>query len=1077
MSLTRYTLAGLAVALVGAAARDARADDLTISSATTTPVSTSNAANSSAGDITITNAGSITITAGQTAVTVDSDHEVSNSGTISSNDADDVIGILLQGGFAGPLTITNGGSINLLESYTQTDTDSDGNLDGPLAQGTNRFAIWLQAGAPFTGDILHNGQISVEGNNSGAIRLDARVIGNLSTGNGSSISMIGADSVAIAINGGVGEGVDGDVRIASAVTTRGENSVGLLVDAPITGSLNLAGSWSTTGYNSILRPPLQSQRDALDADDLLQGGATVHVRHSVGGGILVEGIGVEDDPDDDGDGEENEADDNFGGLLRVYGSAPVIHVEADASAPLALGATASGYGLHIRGVVEASGVHDDVEATAIRLDGLAGSPVTTAGGIAIDNSVSATAFDASAYGVFVGSNVTVPEFLVRGTLASTATSDDALDAAYAAYFGAGANVPLLTNDGSIVAYLYGEEGAATAIFDASNTLATINNTGEIIALLIPTDDDPTDDVVPVTIGPAVAIDLSASSIGVTINQTERVPFTDDDAVDGDAATRPETRIFGDVRLGGGADTINLLEGSIVGAISFGAGADVFNIDNGATYLGRITDTDGLLTINVQDGVLDLRGGALNITTATFGADSELRILLSSVLADTTTIVASGDITFEAGAVLAPIVPTGLPVSGSHTFLTANGVLHGASNVTGIVSGEGTPFLYNLEVAVNASNPNALDAIYTLKTASELGMSANQGAALDAIVTALRTDDRASVALAALGTRDSFFDAYDDLMPSYASAAAELAATAIQQQQSAASNRLAATRLQGLNEVSVWAQEIGYSLYREPATRNGQVYTGHGFGFAFGIDGPLDNGALFGVSASFVTSEVEEKGRPDGEIAMTFGQLNAYLGTAVGAIDLDFVGGLGAGQLSSRRFVQIGPNFREIAEAEWWAYEGHAAVRASAPMQVTDWLVFTPRAALTYVAMQEDGYSEEGGNSVNYEADDAFTQRLWGDAGFELSVSHRLRGGGIVAPRLFVGYRANLINETTERNFVALASGAAFSLTDEAYDDGAPIVGLGIDASNGYSTLSIGYEGEFGDQIERHSINAAVRFRF
>jgi hypothetical protein len=35
----------------------------------------------------------------------------------------------------------------------------------------------------------------------------------------------------------------------------------------------------------------------------------------------------------------------------------------------------------------------------------------------------------------------------------------------------------------------------------------------------------------------------------------------------------------------------------------------------------------------------------------------------------------------------------------------------------------------------------------------------------------------------------------------------------------------------------------------------------------------------------------------------------------------------------------------------------------------------------------------------------------------------------------------------------------------------------IDASNGYSTFTLGYEGEFGDQVERHSLNASVRFRF
>ena len=85
--------------------------------------------------------------------------------------------------------------------------------------------------------------------------------------------------------------------------------------------------------------------------------------------------------------------------------------------------------------------------------------------------------------------------------------------------------------------------------------------------------------------------------------------------------------------------------------------------------------------------------------------------------------------------------------------------------------------------------------------------------------------------------------------------------------------------------------------------------------------------------------------------------------------------------------------------------------------------------------------------------------------------------GVIAPRLFVGYRANLIDEAAEREFTAIAGGNSFTLEDEPYGDGAPMVGFGIDATNGYSTLTLAYEGEFGDQIERHSINAAVRFRF
>lgn len=1076
MSLTRFSLAGLAVAMVGAAARDARADDLTITTATTTPVVTSDASNSSAGDITIASGGSITITEGQVAITVDSDNDVTNSGAIRAEDEDDVVGILIQGGFSGQ--ILNSGTISLIEDHNQTDTDNDGNVDGPLAIGNNRHGIWLQAGPAFTGDILQQGVITVEGNNSSGIRLDAQLIGDIIASPSSSIVVVGENNRAIAINGGVGAGVDGDVTIRSSITARGENAIGLLVDAPITGALTLNGTWLVTGYNNVGRPITQALRDALDPEDMLQGGSAVHVRHSIGGGVLVQGIGVEDDEDDDGDGETDDADDNYTAAIRSYGSAPTLHIEADGGAgDLVLGATASGFGVHVRGVVEGNGVFDGVEGTAIRIEGQAGAGVTTAGGVAIDRAVRAAAYEADSYALYVGAFADVPQVLVRGTLEGISTSEDPFTA-HALFIGADANAPHLVNSGVISAIVYGEEGTAAAITDLSNTLTTIDNTGVISAMLIPTDDNLTDNIVPEIVGPAIAIDVSASTVGVTINQTPDVPFTDDDSVDDDADTRPDPLIRGEIRLGAGADTINLLAGSILGDISFADGADVFNIDNGAIYRGRIFNGDGQLTLNVQDGVLDLQGGAVNITAATFGADSELRILLSDVVGQSTAIHASGDVTFDVGAVIVPIVPNGLPASGSHTFISAGGTLFGAANVVGVVSGEGTPFVYNLEIALNGVNPNALDAVYTLKTAAQLGMTANQGAALDAIIGALRTNDAASGALSRLYTADGFFDAYDDLMPSYSSAAAELAATAIQQQQSAATNRLATTRLQGLNEVSVWGQEIGYMLNRTPPTANGQAYDGHGFGFALGIDGPLDNGALFGLAVSFVTSEVEEDGRPDGEIAASFGQINAYLGTAVGAIDLDFVGGFGLGKLSARRFVEIGSNYREIAEGEWWAYEGHASVRASLPMKLTESIVFTPRAALTYVALQEDSYEEEGAGAVRFEVGEAFSQRLWGDVGVELSSQFRLRGTGVIAPRLYVGYRANLIDDAAERDFVAINGGTAgFTLTDDPYGDGAPLVGLGIDASNGYSTFSLSYEGEFGDQVERHSLNAAVRFRF
>jgi uncharacterized protein with beta-barrel porin domain len=429
------------------------------------------------------------------------------------------------------------------------------------------------------------------------------------------------------------------------------------------------------------------------------------------------------------------------------------------------------------------------------------------------------------------------------------------------------------------------------------------------------------------------------------------------------------------------------------------------------------------------------------------------------------------------------VPVGLPSSANILFLTANSLVGGANVVNPSVTGNGVPFVYNLGIAL--TNPlaadgaaNGLVASYQLKTATQLGLNTNQAIAFNPILDALRLDDEAVAAFSALGNQVDFDNAYEDLMPSFSSAAAELAATAIQQAQGASGNRLAATRLQGLNEVSVWAQEIGYFVSRTPPTLNGQEFTGHGFGIAVGIDGPLDNGALFGLSASMITSEVEEEGRPEGEIAATFGQVSAYLGTAVGPIDLDFVAGLGAGQMSSQRVVEIGPDFQREAEAEWWAYNGHGLMRASVPLALGDMFVITPSAQLTYVFLSEDGYTEEGGGAaIDYEVESATSQRLWGDVGVELAARFRSRGQTVIAPRLFVGYRANIIDEDAERTFRFVSGGDEFTLTDDGFGDGGALVGIGIDATNGYSTFALGYEGEFGDQIERHSLNASIRFRF
>lgn len=1083
MRISKVQLAGLVAALAGGAAvQNAQADDLTVSTARTDPVFTATANNSTPGDVLVTSAGSIAVEDGEAGITVnssnaDADAEfVQVQGTIRATDEDNVTGILLGDGFSGNISLT--GNISFTEDYTPADLpgDTDSEPDEPFAKGVNRFGILQNAGSTYTGDITTGGSINVEGNNSGGIALRGTLIGDLNTtGN---IVVVGDHTHGIVIGNAGAGGVTGDVALRGSVSAKGDGASAVVIDGIIDGSLRLNNTYASTGFRDSSPP---ADTSVLDPDDTLSGGAAVAINQSVTGGVFVEGIGFADDPDDDGDGiddlgDDADTDDDATAAIRSFGDAPAVDINAAAGVNIVLGAVtgpaapAGGYGFVNKGTISGIGSYEDFSATGLRLQAIFGSStVDTSGGIFNDGLITATAFsNADSYGVFVGEGVTVPTLHNENSITAISSGDLAFDS-YAIYIDENASLATIDNSSTIRSQFIGELGNATAIYDASGTLNEINNSGTIsgLAFVIAADETAT--------GFSRAIDLSASTQDVTITQTANA---DEDII---------PIINGDVLLGTGNDTISLHAGTAAGNWSFGGGTDTFLLDGDASYAGVLDDLDGTLDLDVLgEATLRLNEGAtLQAATVDFGANSTFVPVL--VAGDPALIVA-GTVTFAGDsnnhAAILPAIPAGL-LEDTQTFLTATVGMTGGDLVTGLVTGEGVPFVYDVLISLTdelaaPGAPNSLQATYSLKSAADLGLTANETTAFMPIIVALRTDDDASAALTSLDTSEEFFDAYEDLMPSFSSAATEVSATAMQQMQSATANRLAATRLHDLNDVSVWAQEIGYSLTRTPPTRNGQEYSGAGFGIATGIDGPLDNGALFGLSASIIASEVEEEGRPDSDIAVSIGQLNAYFGTGLGALDLDLILGAGVGKLSSERNVVIGDSFSALSEADWWTYEGHVSARLSAPMQMSNWMIMTPQVQLTYAYMSEEGYTEEGGGTaIDYEVDDAVSQRLWGDFGLEFSGRLRLGGeNSFIAPRVFAGYRANLIDEEAERTFrFVSAPGDEFTLTDESLGDGGALVGIGIDATNGFSTFTLGYEGEFGDQIERHSLNASIRFRF
>src|SRR5207237_10125539 len=106
---------------------------------------------------------------------------VTNKGQAGFNNVNGATGVLLVGGASGTLTNTSAGSISILEDYTPTDTDSDGDLEGGVAQGSGRFGIRATGAAPFVGDVINAGLINIEGNDSAGISLETRLQGSLAS--------------------------------------------------------------------------------------------------------------------------------------------------------------------------------------------------------------------------------------------------------------------------------------------------------------------------------------------------------------------------------------------------------------------------------------------------------------------------------------------------------------------------------------------------------------------------------------------------------------------------------------------------------------------------------------------------------------------------------------------------------------------------------------------------------------------------------------------------------------------------------------------------------------------------------
>ncbi len=1062
----RHLLACTAIAPVLVALTAAQAfAETTIGTATTAPVKTSTATSTGADDITVSSAGSITLTSG-TAITIDSNNKASNAGTIKISDGSNTTGILIAPGTTGD--ITNSGTITLDEDYTATDTDSDGDIDGPFAKGSNRNGIWVQSGAAHSGAITQSGTITIEGNQSAGIRLDGPLNGALSTSGTTTVT--GDNSYGLIAND-----VTGNVTLRGTTSVRGANSVGAALLGDIDGALKIQGTITNSGYRSTTAP---TDTTKLDADDLLQGGSAVKIAGNVTGGIIFDIPPTLDstktDVDNDGltDSTEGSA------AVITYGSAAAVEIGATNEA-IGIGAVAadsSGYGLIVNGAIGGYGVYAGVNANGLVVGGLGGD-VTIAKGLKVAGSVAAASADSNATAIRIGSGATVDAVEIGGTVAASGASL-AGTSARGLVIDSGAQTSTVKVSGSLTASaLDAEKGSATALLDSSGKVTSVTNTGRIAA------SGGKD-------GANIAIDLSANTTGVTIGQALA------------SATAAAPSLIGDIRTGSGNDVLTASAGSIVGDSFLGAGNDSIALSGTAAYTGDVAFGAGSSRLSLADtskltGNVDFGSGAGTLTigntaslTGTLANSGNIAIVLNGgTLNDTSAgSVSLASLSAGAGSVIGVQIDneagtnTVYNVAGNASFATGSLVRATLSSVNGsegdyVIVRAGSlsgspqldstatllPYMFKGTVTGDAAT-GAVTLSIAAKTVAELGLKGSNAAAYSAIFKALDNDSAVADAYLAVTDGATLNANLRQMLPDHAGGTFEAVTSGSRATARILSDPGGIYRTKD-GRLGFWLQQVAFGSSKSIGST--ASYDINGWGAGGGLEYLTDIGA-FGGSFAYIHGS-DSGGGSNNSVDSDQFELAAHWRGDWGP--LQTFARLSAAKINfgGKRTFTSGDVTR-TADGDWSGKLYSATAGASYALQF-DRFTLRPAIGIDYYRLKENGYAETGGGDafnliVDGRTSDELTANGTVTAGYDFG--SLTRENGWVRFEL-EGGRRQIIGGSLGDTVARFKGGEAFTLVSEDRTNGwtgrARLVG-------GTDTFRVG--GEFSAEEQQNHVALALR---
>jgi hypothetical protein len=1045
----RLRLGASALTLAALAGAPALAD-VTVSGGSA-PLATATASSSGAENIVQT--GTLSVPSG-TAITLNSSNSVTNSGTIQTQNTSDVTGILAEGGNTG--SITNSGSIVLNQTSTLTTTDSNGVITGPFATSSNLNGVRVTGSDALNGAIVNSGTITVQGNNSYGISVEAPLAAGIA--NSGTITLMGSNGAALRTTAAVG----GDVATTGTITASGQGAQAVSIGGDVAGRLSLGGSITATGYHTPSRSTTSSTILVdQNTNDIAQGGPAVSVAGSLGGGLLVSAppttlSSTVADLNGDGIADSGEVT----GVVTSYGGAPAIQIGA-VGRDIQLGEVGTGdsaYGVVIEGSVTGSGLRDGIAANGLQIGVAQGGAVTVAGGVHVTGSLSATAYNGDATALHLLSGASVPLLQNSGSTTAVMNGETA-SGANAILVEAGGSLATLKNGGTISATVVGSSGSAAAIVDRAGSLTDLENTGTITATVTPASGS----AIAVT-GTRTAIDDSANTTGLRLLNYQS----------SGSAVAPT--ITGAIRLGSGDDSVDVEAGSITGdIIAFGAGANALTINGGATVTGALSADGGTLALSMGSGSLQINSAnTIVLTSLNLGAGSKLMLTADPAAGKATQLdvtAGSGTATIADGTKLAlRLTSIG---SGAQTFtlIRANQLSAGAIDTSFLGS---TPYLYNASVAATSGANGTVTLALSRKTAAELQLHSSIAGAYEPVIAAISGNPGLSQGLLTPTDRTGFTAAFNQLLPEHSGGIFQVVRAGVE-----AFGRPLDDR-QAPEGGGAWVQEVNVGAYVQ--TRDALPgYKAWGVGLIGGFEAPATRVGVFGATIGGFSGELRPReSDPNDNSVANVVELGGYWRASVGQVALNArVAGdyLTATGRRVANFTSDGQTlFDATATGHWSGWGVTSRVRASYEARLGDSLYLRPQLGVDYLSLSEGAYTEGGGGAIDLAVDGRTTSELAGFAGLAVGAVFGEQGGSW-GPELLLGYRDVVAKNdgTTTARF--LSGGDSFTVGPNPISGGGGVARMALKSESSWGAVSIEGGAEVRDNLTVYDLKLAAHFLF